>query len=98
MEYPEPVVSMDGLSLMCPPEIRKGGFDPWPHVDQQIPKQLEFLRESSLKTIPYNIQGQFLFEDSFDGDEGFIVFQNRILCSMNLLQIKERTKCGELDI
>lgn len=76
------VVSMDGLSLMCPPEIRKGGFDPWPHVDQSIPKEqnsgeyknnppLGFISESSLKTNPYNIQGQFLFEDSFDGDGGF---------------------------
>jgi len=76
------VVSMDGLSLMCPPEIRKGGFDPWPHVDQSIPKeqnsgeyknnpQVGFVSESSLKTNPYNIQGQFLFEDSFDGDGGF---------------------------
>ena len=30
-----------------------------------------FVSESSLKTNPYNIQGQFLFEDSFDGDGGF---------------------------
>lgn len=73
------VVSMDGLSLMCPPEIRKGGFDPWPHVDQSINDNGEhknnppfgFVSESSLKTNPYNIQGQFLFEDSFDGDGGF---------------------------
>lgn len=76
------VVSMDGLSLMCPPEIRKGSFDPWPHVDQAIPKQqngrasknsppVEFVSESLLKTNPFNIQGQFLFEDSFDGDGGF---------------------------
>lgn len=76
------VVSMDGISLMCPPEIRKGGFEPWPHVDQSIPKEqdnsknknhppLGFVSESSLKTNPYNIQGQFLFEDSFDGDGGF---------------------------
>ena len=76
------VVSMDGLSLMCPPEIRKGGFDPWPHVDQTIPKKqnglafknhppVDFVSESSLKTNPLNIQGQFLFEDSFDGDGGF---------------------------
>lgn len=76
------VVSMDGLSLMCPPEIRKGGFDPWPHVDQSILKEQNsgeyrnippfgFVSESSLKTNPYNIQGQFLFEDSLDGDGGF---------------------------
>lgn len=81
------VVSMDGLSLMCPPEIRKGGFDPWPHVDQTISDQtisktqnslahksnrpVEFISESILKTNPFNIQGQFLFEDSFDGDGGF---------------------------
>lgn len=76
------VVSMDGLSLMCPPEIRKGDFDPWPHVDQSIPKEqnsgehrncppLGFDSESSLKTNPFTIQGQFLFEDSFEGDGGF---------------------------
>lgn len=76
------VVSMDGLSLMCPPEIRQGDFDPWPHVDQTISKKRnalvyknnppnDFVSESSLKTNPFNIQGQFLFEDSFDGDGGF---------------------------
>lgn len=73
------VVSMDGLSIMCPPEIREGGFDPWPHVDQSIPKEqnndnsplLGFVSESPLKTSPFTIQGQFLFEDSFDGDGGF---------------------------
>ncbi len=76
------VVSMDGISLMCPPEIRRGSFDPWPHVDQSIPKEQNsgehknhplfgFVSESSLKTNPYTIQGQFLFEDSFDGDGGF---------------------------
>lgn len=62
------VVSMDGISLMCPPEIRKGSFDPWPHVDQS---NIVFVSESLLKTNPYTIQGQFLFEDSFDGDGGF---------------------------
>lgn len=76
------VVSMDGISLMCPPEIRKGRFDPWPHVDQSLPKEQKsgenkncppfgFISESSLKSNPYTIQGQFLFEDSFDGDGGF---------------------------
>ncbi len=76
------IVSMDGLSLMCPPEIREGFFEPWPHVDQSILRRLDnvahnnnpppgFVSESLLKTQPYTIQGQFLFEDSFDGDGGF---------------------------
>jgi len=77
------IVSMDGLSLMCPPEIREGGhLDPWPHVDQAILRwqdnvahnnhpPLGFVSESSLKTKPFTIQGQFLFEDSFEGDGGF---------------------------
>lgn len=76
------IVSMDGLSLMCPPEIRKGYIEPWPHVDQAILRRednvahnnnppIGFVSESSLKTQPYTIQGQFLFEDSFDGDGGF---------------------------
>ncbi len=30
------IVSMDGLSFMCPPEIREGYFEPWPHVDQAV--------------------------------------------------------------
>lgn len=30
------IVSMDGLSLTCPPEIREGPFKPWPHVDQEF--------------------------------------------------------------
>ncbi len=51
-------VSMDGLSFMCPPEIRNGGFKPWPHVDVS-------------RDDPYTVQGQFLFEDSFEGDGGF---------------------------
>lgn len=62
------VVSMDGLSFMCPVEIRQGNFEPWPHVDQY---EINLTGESSLKTNPYNIQGQFLFEDSFEGDGGF---------------------------
>ncbi len=76
------IVSMDGLSFMCPPEIRKGYFEPWPHVDQSILRRQDniahnnnppigFVSESLLKTQPYTIQGQFLFEDSFDGDGGF---------------------------
>ncbi len=76
------IVSMDGLSLMCPPEIREGFIDPWPHVDQVIIRRrgnfahdnnppIGFISESLLKTRPYTIQGQFLFEDSFDGDGGF---------------------------
>jgi len=66
---------------MCPPEIREGHYEPWPHVDQAILVRLDnvahsnhppigFVSESSLKTMPYTIQGQFLFEDSFDGDGG----------------------------
>lgn len=76
------IVSMDGLSLMCPPEIREGYFEPWPHVDQSTVKRQDnvahnnstpndFVSESSLKTAPYTIQGQFLFEDSLEGDGGF---------------------------
>lgn len=76
------IVSMDGLSFMCPPEIREGYMEPWPHVDQAILRRQDsvahsnnppmgFISESSLKTQPYTIQGQFLFEDSFEGDGGF---------------------------
>ncbi len=76
------IVSMDGLSLMCPPEIREGYFEPWPHVDQTIMRRQDnfthnnnppddFMSESQLKTGPFTIQGQFLFEDSFEGDGGF---------------------------
>ncbi len=67
---------------MCPPEIREGYVEPWPHVDQAILRRQDsvahsnnppigFVSESPLKTQPYTIQGQFLFEDSFDGDGGF---------------------------
>lgn len=76
------IVSMDGLSLMCPPEVREGCIEPWPHVDQTILRRQDdvahnnnppigFVSESLLKTQPYTIQGQFVFEDSFDGDGGF---------------------------
>ncbi len=76
------IVSMDGLSFMCPPEIREGHLQPWPHVDQTILRRqdgvghnnnppIDFASESLLKSKPYTIQGQFLFEDSFDGDGGF---------------------------
>ncbi|MBA3239044.1 MAG: hypothetical protein H0T62_11950 [Parachlamydiaceae bacterium] len=76
------IVSMDGLSLMCPCEIREATFASWPHVDQLISSghniethgqnaHIDFVSESLLKTKPYTIQGQFLFEDSFDGDGGF---------------------------
>lgn len=76
------IVSMDGLSFMCPPEIREGYVEPWPHVDQAILRRQDgvahsnnspsgFISESLLKTHPYTIQGQFLFEDSFEGDGGF---------------------------
>lgn len=76
------IVSMDGLSFMCPPEIREGFIEPWPHVDQAILRRQDnvahsnnppigFVSESRLKTQPYTVQGQFLFEDSCDGDGGF---------------------------
>ena len=62
------IVSMDGLSFMCPPEIREGYIAPWPHVDQPAACGKDFVSESPLKTGPYTIQGQLLLEDSFDGD------------------------------
>lgn len=76
------IVSMDGMSLMCPPEIREGNIVPWPHVDQRILRRqnneaygdgppVDFVSESLLKTQPYSVQGMFLFEDSFEGDGGF---------------------------
>lgn len=76
------IVSMDGLSFMCPSEIREVYMDPWPHVDQGILRRQDdvahnntqpigFVSESLLKTEPFTIQGQFLFEDSFEGDGGF---------------------------
>ncbi len=76
------IVSMDGISLMCPPEVREEYSEPWPHVDQAVLRRqddvahnntppVSFVSESSLKTKPFTIQGQFLFEDSFDGDGGF---------------------------
>jgi hypothetical protein len=76
------IVSMDGISFMCPPEIRDGYFEPWPHVDQEIiirqdnvahnnKPPIDFVSESLLKTQPFTIQGQCLLEDSFDGDGGF---------------------------
>ncbi|PCI94536.1 hypothetical protein COB11_03740 [Candidatus Aerophobetes bacterium] len=76
------IVSMDGLSFMCPPEIREGYIEPWPHVDQAILRRQDnvahsnnppigFVSESQLKTQPYTVQGQFLFEDSCDDDGGF---------------------------
>ncbi len=76
------IVSMDGLSLMCPPEIREGYWEPWLHVDQAILRRrdnaahsnlppVDFVSESPLRTKPFTIQGQFLFEDSFEGDGGF---------------------------
>lgn len=76
------IVNMDGLSFMCPPEIREGYVEPWPHVDQAILRRQDtvthnntpppnFVSESLLKTEPYTIQGQFLFEESSEGDGGF---------------------------
>ncbi|MEL7431653.1 MAG: hypothetical protein AAGI90_03890 [Chlamydiota bacterium] len=79
------IVSMDGMSFMCPPEIREGYSDPWMHVDQTIMRRQDgashsnqppagFISESVLKTEPYTIQGQFLFADSCEGDGGFYCF------------------------
>ena len=76
------IVSMDGMSFMCPPEIREGHIETWMHVDQSIlcrqdgtrhsnNAPVNFISESSLQTQPYTIQGQFLFEDSFEDDGGF---------------------------
>ena len=76
------IVSMDGLSFQCPPEIREGYVEPWPHVDQPVLRRqdnvapinsppIDFVSESLLKTQPFIIQGQFLFEDSCEGDGGF---------------------------
>lgn len=91
------IVSMDGLSLMCPPEIREGYIEPWMHVDQAILRRqdgiahnnnppIDFVSESSLKTHPYTIQGQFLFEDSFEGDGGFYCILNHICALLSLLR------------
>ena len=82
---PDLVVSMDGLSIMCPPEIRPMVIDPWPHVDQAVMRHnqtkahsnnppMGFISESLIKTKPYTIQGQFLFEDSDEEDGGFYCF------------------------
>ncbi|MCE5295467.1 MAG: phytanoyl-CoA dioxygenase family protein, partial [Chlamydiales bacterium] len=75
------IVSMDGLSLMCPIEIREGYIKPWPHVDQSAENSRTanksamvppgFVSESLLKTKPFTIQGQFLFEESQESDGGF---------------------------
>lgn len=75
------IVSMDGMSIMCPVEIRAGEIEPWPHVDQGSVRHdnvsdgnspsLDFVSESLLNTQPFCFQGQFLFEDSFEGDGGF---------------------------
>jgi|GEM_PF-1919180 hypothetical protein len=76
------IVSMDGLSLMCPQEIREGYVEPFPHVDQAVlirqdnvghdnNSSMDFVSESSLKTKPFTVQGQFLFEDSSEYDGGF---------------------------
>lgn len=76
------IVSMDGMSIMCPVEVRKGFCDPWPHVDQKMMRRQDavthdnnppegFVSESSLSTKPFTIQGQFLFEESCEGDGGF---------------------------
>lgn len=76
------IVSMDGLSIMCPPETRDGYIEPWPHVDQAVMRRFDnvthnntppagFISESLLATKPFTIQGQFLFEDSCEGDGGF---------------------------
>jgi hypothetical protein len=104
------IVSMDGLSFMCPPEIREGFVYPWPHVDQGILRRQDnvahnnnppvgFVSESLLKTQPYTIQGQFLFEDSFDGDGGFYCIPKSHLrfaeFASQLEGINEQTARGE---
>lgn len=78
------IVSMDGMAILCPPEIRTGHAEPWFHVDQTrikghesiphtntIHPSIDFGSDSLLKTNASIIQGQFLFEDSFSGDGGF---------------------------
>lgn len=76
------IVSMDGLSIMCPQEIREGHIEPWLHVDQAIMRSdgktthdnnppIGFVSESIVNTNPFTFQGQFLFEESVEGDGGF---------------------------
>jgi hypothetical protein len=48
------IVSMDGMSIMCPPEIREGYFQPWPHVDQQL--KLDKNSKNNSPPIPLVIQ------------------------------------------
>ncbi len=71
----ELLVSFDSISLMCPPEIRPPpDYRMSPHVDQGLVKNAadpQFLGKSNLKSDPWTIQGQFLFEDSGDNDGGF---------------------------
>lgn len=76
------IVSMDGMSIMCPTSIREEDLPPWPCAYQGLNKRKDgvqhnnhppeaFVSESSLNTKPFTIEGQFLFEDSGDGDGGF---------------------------
>ncbi len=47
------IVSMDGLSFMCPPEIRDGYFEPWPHVDPMDTRKLRPLEGGV--SVPFKI-------------------------------------------
>ena len=47
------IVSMDGLSFMCPPEIREGYFEPWPHVDQAILRRQDDVAHSNNPPIDF---------------------------------------------
>ncbi len=72
----ELIVSMEGISLVCPPEIKQWYFEYWPYLSQQVGQKgcvspPNFVCESSIETKPYMIRGQVLFEDSFGGDGGF---------------------------
>lgn len=101
------IVSMDGLSLMCPTDIREGYFTPWPHVDQEINRRQDdvthnnnappgFISDSPLKTAPYTIQGQFLFEDSFEGDGGFYCIPQSHLKFEDFAPILEAIDASEM--
>lgn len=101
------IVSMDGLSIMCPTEIREGFIEPWPHVDQSILRRLDnvshnnnppedFVSESILKTQPFTIQGQFLFEDSSEGDGGFYCIPKSHLRFTEFAPLLEKLNATEM--
>jgi hypothetical protein len=100
------VVSMDGISFMCPTEIREGYVKPWPHVDQTILRRPDdtphnnsppagFISESPLKTKPYTIQGQFLFTDSEEDDGGFYCIAKSHLYFSEFAPVLESLESGE---